>query len=234
LLRHLPRGADVDFRTDALVADVNADLANTIGNLVSRVVTLVHKLGKGEVDADALARATAAPAAAAATATTAATAGTAAAAPAAATASTITEQVVGAPIVNARVVHAQVVAALDEFDTATATRLVVDAASAVNRFLDEQRPWEPGARNPELLPVEDVLAQALVACRTLPPLVEPFAPTLASRLAAQLGAGATVGPRGAAFPRLACTSPSTIEATEDALRPRSVSGAARAETLPSS
>ncbi len=170
LLRHLPRGADVDFRADALVADVNADLANTIGNLVSRVVTLLHKVGDGAVDADALARATSPSA---------------------------------SPIVPAERVHGQVLTALDGFDTATATRCVVDAAATINRFLDQQRPWESGARDPALLPVADVLAQALVACRALPPLVEPFAPTLASRLATQLGVGAAVGARGAAFPRLA-------------------------------
>ncbi len=49
LLREVPRVGDADFTSARLVARANADLANGLGNLVSRVVTLVHRSRRGRV-----------------------------------------------------------------------------------------------------------------------------------------------------------------------------------------
>jgi methionyl-tRNA synthetase len=49
LLREVPRVGDADFTAARLVARANADLANDLGNLVSRVVTLVHRYREGIV-----------------------------------------------------------------------------------------------------------------------------------------------------------------------------------------
>jgi methionyl-tRNA synthetase len=49
LLREVPRVGDADFTAARLVARANADLANDLGNLVSRVVTLVHRYRQGKV-----------------------------------------------------------------------------------------------------------------------------------------------------------------------------------------
>ncbi len=49
LVRHHPLGVDADFTVASLVSDANTDLANTIGNLVTRTVTLVHRLRAGRV-----------------------------------------------------------------------------------------------------------------------------------------------------------------------------------------
>jgi methionyl-tRNA synthetase len=49
LLREVPRIGDVDFTEARLVARANADLAGGIGNLVKRVVTLVHRYRDGRV-----------------------------------------------------------------------------------------------------------------------------------------------------------------------------------------
>jgi methionyl-tRNA synthetase len=49
LLREVPRVGDADFTAARLVARANADLANDLGNLVSRVVTLVHRNREGIV-----------------------------------------------------------------------------------------------------------------------------------------------------------------------------------------
>jgi methionyl-tRNA synthetase len=49
LLREVPRVGDADFTAARLVARANADLANDLGNLVSRVVSLVHRYREGVV-----------------------------------------------------------------------------------------------------------------------------------------------------------------------------------------
>jgi methionyl-tRNA synthetase len=49
LLREVPRVGDVDFTPERLVARANEDLANALGNLVNRVVTMVHRYREGRV-----------------------------------------------------------------------------------------------------------------------------------------------------------------------------------------
>lgn len=49
LLRDVPRAGDVDFTVARLVARANADLADGIGNLVGRVVAMVHRYRDGRV-----------------------------------------------------------------------------------------------------------------------------------------------------------------------------------------
>ncbi len=51
LLREVPRVGDADFSTARLIARANDDLANGLGNLVSRVVTQVHRYRQGIVPA---------------------------------------------------------------------------------------------------------------------------------------------------------------------------------------
>ncbi|MEN3304816.1 MAG: methionyl-tRNA synthetase, partial [Micromonosporaceae bacterium] len=52
LLREVPRVGDTDFTVDRLVARANQDLANGAGNLVNRVVSMVHRYRDGRVPVD--------------------------------------------------------------------------------------------------------------------------------------------------------------------------------------
>jgi methionyl-tRNA synthetase len=47
LLREVPQVGDTDFTVDRLIARTNGDLANDLGNLVNRVVSMVHRYRDG-------------------------------------------------------------------------------------------------------------------------------------------------------------------------------------------
>jgi methionyl-tRNA synthetase len=49
LLREVPRSGDADFTVERLVARANDELANGLGNLVNRVVSMIHRYCDGEV-----------------------------------------------------------------------------------------------------------------------------------------------------------------------------------------
>lgn len=51
LLREIPFGSDGSFSYDALVARYNSDLANGLGNLLSRTLSMIHQYRDGKVPA---------------------------------------------------------------------------------------------------------------------------------------------------------------------------------------
>ena len=53
LLREVVFGRDGSFSYDALVTRFNADLANGLGNLVSRTLSMIHQYRKGVIPAAA-------------------------------------------------------------------------------------------------------------------------------------------------------------------------------------
>ena len=186
LLREVPRVGDADFTIPRLVARANDDLANGIGNLISRVVSLVHRYRDGKVprssgdaradahaDADADADAGAGPLRAA-----------------------------------CRDAPAGVSAALAAFDFRAAAAAVWDIAEEANRYVERAQPWNlaraeragdacAGNR------LDAVLDALVSACRVLARQAEPFLPDLAAGISAACddSAGRLPDPRPL-FPRL--------------------------------
>ena len=163
LLSEVPRVGDADFTAARLVARANADLANGIGNLVSRVVTLAHRYRQGTVppvssrtgegEPDRLARARR-------------------------LLVTACEQ---AP--------ERIAAALAGFDFRAATTAIRDLVEEANRYIEIAEPWrlaraeqEGDAGAGRLF--DDCLALLLRACAVLGGELSPFLPGLASRIRA--------------------------------------------------
>ena len=58
LLREVPRGEDADFTHERLIARANADLANGLGNLLNRTVTMIRRWRGGVIPSPGEAQAT--------------------------------------------------------------------------------------------------------------------------------------------------------------------------------
>jgi methionyl-tRNA synthetase len=112
LLREVPRGADADFTADRLVSRANDELANGIGNLVNRVVSMIHRYRGGHFPvASANAPRASAPGAAA-----------------------LDAAIASAP--------GLIAGALADFDYRRATEAVWQIADEANRYVNHRRPWD--------------------------------------------------------------------------------------------
>ncbi|MBJ3809948.1 methionine--tRNA ligase [Streptomyces flavofungini] len=178
LLREVPRVGDADFTRERLVARANADLAGGLGNLVNRVVTMVHRFRDGRVPG----RGTVAEGAVADGAGGEGAGGEGAAAEG-------TERLVAV----CRDVAGHVDDALADFDFRRATAAVWRVVQEADRCIDGTRPWElakaeragdraAGER------LDGVLAALVGACRTLADQLGPFLPESAAQVAAQCAA----------------------------------------------
>ena len=49
VMREMPLGQDANFSDEAILTRFNADLANDLGNLVSRAITMIHSYREGVV-----------------------------------------------------------------------------------------------------------------------------------------------------------------------------------------
>jgi methionyl-tRNA synthetase len=214
LLRDVPRAGDVDFTTDRLVARANEDLANGLGNLISRVLTLVHSSRAGVI------RPCAGPAG---TSRWLAVAG----GPGGSSAAPDWPQDAAALLAAIGQAPGAVRAALARFDFRAATAGVWAIVEAANRYVEVTEPWHlaraeragdsfAGER------LDAVLGALVAACQVLAGEIWPFLPDLAARIAAACddSAGALPAPRPI-FPRIQTRQyPATAPAAGPA-RPRS-------------
>ncbi len=150
LLREVPFGNDGDFRHEQMVKRINTDLANDLGNLAQRSLSMVARNCEGrvptpgahsEADRAMLARAHG-----------------------------LLDQI--RPLMTEQAFH-------------RALEAIWEVVSAANRYVDEQAPWALRKTDPaRMATVLYVLAEVV---RHVGLLVQPFMPTSAARLLAQLG-----------------------------------------------
>jgi methionyl-tRNA synthetase len=193
LLREVPRVGDTDFTADRLVSRANDELANGLGNLVSRVTALVRRYRDGQV-----------PAAPAASAGTPAVAGTSPAA------GTSAEAAGAGPLEEAiRQAPGRVDTALADFDFRAATGAVWSVVDEANRYVSRAQPWaeaalEQAGDRAAGRRLDAILATLIRACAAAGDLLAPFLPDAAARVAQQCAAPAGQLPAAApVFARLA-------------------------------
>jgi methionyl-tRNA synthetase len=180
LLREVPRLGDADFTADRLVARANDDLANDLGNLVSRAVTLVHRYRQGEITRAGAARPE-----------------PAGHAPAGRALAELRHQ---AP--------QRVAAALAAFDFRAATAAIWAVVEEANRYVERVQPWRLARAERDGDPacgeqLDESLALLIETCSQLGRDLAPFLPGLAARIRAACDDSAgQLPPARPVFPRL--------------------------------
>jgi methionyl-tRNA synthetase len=189
LLREVPRLGDADFTAARLVTRANEDLANDLGNLVSRVVTLVHRYRDGRVPV-----------------------------PAERAADDQYARDRNARDRNAllavrRDAPKRVAAGLGGFDFRAATAAVWDVVEAANRYVEQTEPWHLARAERDGDPaagarLDEALALLVATCAEIARLLAPFLPGLAARIQAACdGSAGELPPAEPLYPRLEQASP---------------------------
>jgi methionyl-tRNA synthetase len=163
LLREVPRVGDADFTVERLIARADDELANGIGNLVNRVVSMIHRYRGGRVPAVS--------------------------GPGPGEPWGPDEEELDAVC---RAAPGQVAAALADFDFRSATAAVWAVADQANRYVNRVRPWELASGSEPAsgqltgaARLDQVLSALYAACCVLGQELEPFLPDAAARIRAQ-------------------------------------------------
>lgn len=167
LLRDVPRVGDADFTPDRLTARADADFAGGLGNLVHRIVTMVHRYRGGTVPPSGSYRAAALPS---------------------------SDSTPPGVVTLVGVCHKApgfVDAALADFDFRRATRAAWSIVEEANRCIDATRPWELARAERQgdsaaAHRLDAVLVALVTACRVLGDELRPFIPGAAARIIEQV------------------------------------------------
>jgi methionyl-tRNA synthetase len=192
LLREVPRTGDADFTAARLVARANDDLANDLGNLVNRVVTLVHRYRQGRVPL--------------------------AAAPSGPRAAEADQHARAGRALAAACSKApeRTAAGLAAFDFRAATAAIWDVVEEANRYVERAEPWHlaRAERDGDSAAGERLgqsLALLTATCSQLGRELGPFLPGLAARIRASCDDSAgQLPPAQPVFPRLDPAEPARL------------------------
>ena len=198
LLREVPRAGDTDFTAGRLIARANADLADGLGNLVSRTVAMVHRYRAGVVPGGEAVRAGVVPGGEAVRAGAVPGGGQGRAGdPGAGRLRAACERAPGL-----------IDAALGDFDFRAAADAAWEIVDQANRYIEDVRPWQLARSQDGLAAarLDAALALLIRACRCLACQLAPLVPGTAARVAAQCTPAGPVGKLPdpePVFPRLA-------------------------------